>query len=174
MTFTTCFIVMIGRAFGTLARYIVSVLALPIGRELPVGTILINVTRLFVIGLVGTSTLAHGRCPASENLRLFRHGRIVRPLYHLLVLWPSDARSPTRRRHRASSVQHCRVCCPLHRSRDLRPSHQRAFQRGPSSDRTERNRGGTIGRRVLAEEGPRHDKSIHDMKTHVMGGIRCL
>jgi fluoride exporter len=71
MTFTTCLIVMIGGALGTLARYVVSVLALPISRELPWGTIIINVTGSFLIGLFGTLTLAHGRYPAPENLRLF-------------------------------------------------------------------------------------------------------
>ena len=35
------------------------------------GTILINVTGSFVIGLFGTMTLATGRFPVSENVRLF-------------------------------------------------------------------------------------------------------
>lgn len=71
MSFTTCLLVMIGGALGTLARYAVSVLALPISRELPWGTIAINVTGSFIIGFFGTLTLAHGRYPLSESLRLF-------------------------------------------------------------------------------------------------------
>ena len=71
MSFTTCLIVMAGGALGTLARYLVSVLALPISRDLPWGTIIINITGSFVIGLFATLTLAHGRYPASENWRLF-------------------------------------------------------------------------------------------------------
>lgn len=71
MTFSTCVIVMIGGAIGTLGRYLISVWALPISRELPWGTILINVTGSFVIGLFGTLTLANGRFPVSENVRLF-------------------------------------------------------------------------------------------------------
>lgn len=71
MSFTTCVLIMIGGAFGTLARYVVSVLALPISRELPWGTIIINITGSFLIGLVGTLTLAHGRYPVSENFRMF-------------------------------------------------------------------------------------------------------
>jgi len=71
MSFTTCLLVMLGGAIGTLGRYAVSVLALPISRELPWGTITINVTGSFIIGLFGTLTLAHGRFPASENVRLF-------------------------------------------------------------------------------------------------------
>jgi CrcB protein len=71
MSFYTCLIVMIGGAIGTFARYAVSVLALPISRELPWGTIIINVTGSFIIGLFGTLTLAHGRYPVSENVRLF-------------------------------------------------------------------------------------------------------
>lgn len=71
MSFTTCLLVMIGGALGTLARYVVSVLALPISRDLPWGTIIINLTGSFVIGFFGTLTLAHGRYPLSENIRLF-------------------------------------------------------------------------------------------------------
>jgi CrcB protein len=64
-------IVMLGGALGTLARYVISVLALPISRESPWGTIAINITGSFLIGFFGTLTLAHGRYPASENIRLF-------------------------------------------------------------------------------------------------------
>ena len=71
MSLTTCLIVMLGGAIGTLARYALSVLALPISRDLPVGTIIINVTGSFLIGLFGTLTAAHGRYPVTENLRLF-------------------------------------------------------------------------------------------------------
>lgn len=71
MSFTTTLIIMIGGALGTLARYAVSVMALPYSRELPWGTIVINITGSFVIGLFGTLTLAHGRFPVSENARLF-------------------------------------------------------------------------------------------------------
>jgi len=71
MSFATCLIVMIGDAIGTLARYVVGVLALPVSRELPWGTIAINITGSFIIGLFGTLTLAHGRYPVSENVRLF-------------------------------------------------------------------------------------------------------
>lgn len=62
---------MVGGALGTLGRFAVSVAAAPISRDLPWGTIIINVTGSFLIGLFGTLTLATGRFPASENLRLF-------------------------------------------------------------------------------------------------------
>jgi CrcB protein len=71
VSFTTCLIVMIGGALGTLARYAVSVLAAPYSRDMPWGTIVINITGSFVIGLFGTLTLASGRFPVSDNLRLF-------------------------------------------------------------------------------------------------------
>ena len=71
MSFMTCLIVLLGGAAGTLARYVVSVLTLAISRELPWGTIIVNVTGSFVIGLFGTLTLAQGRFPLSENARLF-------------------------------------------------------------------------------------------------------
>ena len=71
VSFTTCLIVMLGGAVGTLARYLISVAALPVSQSLPWGTIIINIAGSFVIGLFGTITLAHGRFPASDNLRLF-------------------------------------------------------------------------------------------------------
>jgi fluoride exporter len=71
LSFTTCLIVMLGGALGTLARYAVSVAALPFSRQLPWGTIVINISGSFVIGLFGTLTLASGRFPVSENWRLF-------------------------------------------------------------------------------------------------------
>jgi fluoride exporter len=71
MSFTSCLVVVLGGAVGTFLRYAISVLALPISRELPWGTIIINITGSFVIGLFGTLTLASGRYPAPENVRLF-------------------------------------------------------------------------------------------------------
>lgn len=71
MSFSTCLVIMAGGALGTLARYLVSLLALPISRDLPWGTIIINVTGSFVIGFFGTLTLAHGRYPMPETMRLF-------------------------------------------------------------------------------------------------------
>ena len=71
MSFTTCLYVTLGGAVGSLARYAISVLALPVSRDLPWGTIGINVLGSLVIGFFGTLTLAHGRLPVSENIRLF-------------------------------------------------------------------------------------------------------
>jgi fluoride exporter len=71
MSFTSCLIVMLGGALGTLARYLISLAALPISQSLPWGTIIINILGSFIIGLFGTMTLTHGRLPASDHLRLF-------------------------------------------------------------------------------------------------------
>ena len=71
MSFTTCLYVTIGGALGSLARYAISVWALPVSRDLPWGTIGINILGSFIIGFFGTLTLAQGRYPAAENLRLF-------------------------------------------------------------------------------------------------------
>jgi CrcB protein len=71
MSFITCLYVIAGGAIGTFARYALSVAALPISRQLPWGTILINITGCALIGFFGTLTLAHGRYPVSENVRLF-------------------------------------------------------------------------------------------------------
>src|ERR1700722_1395622 len=71
MSFTTCLLVAAGGAIGTLARYLISVAALPISQSLPWGTIGINILGSFIIGLFGTLTLANGRFPVSEDARLF-------------------------------------------------------------------------------------------------------
>jgi CrcB protein len=71
MAFTTMLYVMIGGALGSLARYLLSLAMLPVSRDLPWGTITINILGSFVIGFFGTLTLAQGRFPVSENLRLF-------------------------------------------------------------------------------------------------------
>lgn len=71
MSFTTTLYVVLGGAIGTFARYALSVAALPISRDLPWGTIAINVTGCALIGFFGTLTLSDGRYPVSENVRLF-------------------------------------------------------------------------------------------------------
>ena len=71
MSFSNCLVVMAGGALGTLARYLVSSWALPVSSQLPWGTIIINISGSLLIGFFGTLTLAGGRYPASESLRLF-------------------------------------------------------------------------------------------------------
>jgi len=71
MSFSTVLLIALGGAIGTIGRYGLSIVALPISRDLPWGTIIINVLGSFVIGFFGTLTLAGGRFPVSENVRLF-------------------------------------------------------------------------------------------------------
>lgn len=71
MSLASCLAVMLGGALGSLARHALSILAAPISRSLPWGTILINGAGSFLIGFFGTLTLASGRFPVSETLRLF-------------------------------------------------------------------------------------------------------
>ncbi len=76
MSLITVLLVALGGALGTLGRYGLgvaasAVLAGPVGRSLPWGTIGINGVGSFVIGLFGTLTVAAGRYPVSENMRLF-------------------------------------------------------------------------------------------------------
>jgi len=71
MSLVTCLYVMIGGALGSLARYLISVWALPVSRDLPWGTIGINIAGSLLIGFFGTLTLAQGRYPVAENWRLF-------------------------------------------------------------------------------------------------------
>jgi CrcB protein len=71
MNFTTTLVVMVGGAIGTLARYALSTAMLRASRDLPWGTITINITGSFLIGLIGTLTLATGKYPLPETFRLF-------------------------------------------------------------------------------------------------------
>ena len=71
MSLATCLLVTLGGAIGTLARYLISTVTMPVSRDLPWGTIGINIVGSFIIGFFGTLTLAHGRYAASENVRLF-------------------------------------------------------------------------------------------------------
>ena len=68
---TQTLLVAFGGALGSVARYWVGVWAAPVSRTLPWGTISINIAGSFVIGLFGTLTLAGGRLPASDSVRLF-------------------------------------------------------------------------------------------------------
>jgi len=64
--------VAIGSALGGMARYGFGLFASRMwGDAFPWGTIIINIVGSFVIGFFGTLTLAQGRFPVSENLRLF-------------------------------------------------------------------------------------------------------
>jgi CrcB protein len=71
MSLSTCLLIAVGGALGTLARYLISVAAVPFSHTLPWGTILINVSGSFVIGFFGTLTLSQGRHPLPETARLF-------------------------------------------------------------------------------------------------------
>ncbi|WP_245653976.1 fluoride efflux transporter CrcB [Novosphingobium rosa] len=62
----------IGGALGTLARFWLNLLVTArLGETMPWGTILINVTGSFAIGLFAAATDAHGRFPVSPDMRLF-------------------------------------------------------------------------------------------------------
>ena len=71
MNFSTYLLLALGGALGTLARYCVVSAAGPLSKTLPWGTIFINIAGSFLIGFFGTLTLAQGRYPVSENVRLF-------------------------------------------------------------------------------------------------------
>lgn len=63
--------VAVGSALGGVSRYALTRWTAPISAQLPWGTVLINVLGCFLIGFFGTFTLATGRHPVSENMRLF-------------------------------------------------------------------------------------------------------
>ena len=71
LPWSTALLLALGGALGTLARFSLGVWAAPLSQALPWGTILINIAGSFVIGFVGTLTLATGRLPLPEPLRLF-------------------------------------------------------------------------------------------------------
>ncbi len=61
----------LGGALGSVLRYWVGAWMAPFSRSLPWGTIGINVVGSLLIGFFGTLTLANGRHPAPDGLRLF-------------------------------------------------------------------------------------------------------
>ncbi len=64
-------LIALGGALGSVARYWIGLWALPLGRGLPWGTILVNVVGSFAISLFGTLTLGSGRYPLPDAARLF-------------------------------------------------------------------------------------------------------
>lgn len=63
--------VAVGGAIGSVARYWVALWMLPLSRDLPWGTIAINIVGSFAISFFGTLTLEHGRFPVSDMGRTF-------------------------------------------------------------------------------------------------------
>lgn len=61
----------LGGALGSVARYWLALWALPISRDLPWGTILINIAGSFAIAFFGTLTAVNGRHPLPDAARLF-------------------------------------------------------------------------------------------------------
>jgi CrcB protein len=69
--FITCLWIIAGGALGTLLRFLLSGLGAGRDETLPWNTLIVNVTGCLIIGFVGTLTLAEGRYPLPENVRLF-------------------------------------------------------------------------------------------------------
>jgi fluoride exporter len=64
--------VALGGAFGSMARYGVSVAAARLwGSAFPWGTVLVNVVGSFIISFFGALTLPHGPHPVTPDLRTF-------------------------------------------------------------------------------------------------------
>ncbi len=64
-------LVALGGAIGSVGRYWFAIAAASISRNLPVGTILINIIGSFAIGFFGSLTLSHGKFPVSDAGRIF-------------------------------------------------------------------------------------------------------
>ncbi|MEL4069535.1 fluoride efflux transporter CrcB [Ochrobactrum sp. GPK 3] len=62
--------VALGGAIGSVARYWLALLMLPVSRDLPWGTIVINIVGSFAISFFGTLTLEHGRFAVPDIWRL--------------------------------------------------------------------------------------------------------
>ena len=71
MSWKLAVMVAAGGAIGTLARFWLGLLMAPLSQSLPWGTVAINIAGSFLIGAFGTLTLAEGRYPAPETVRLF-------------------------------------------------------------------------------------------------------
>ena len=67
----TYFWVALGSALGGIVRYALTRWTLDLSSTFPWGTVAINIVGCFMIGFFGTFTLASGRFPVSENMRLF-------------------------------------------------------------------------------------------------------
>ena len=61
----------LGGALGSVARYWFAVWWAPLSRDLPWGTIAINIIGSFAIGFFGTLTASGGRHPLPDTARLF-------------------------------------------------------------------------------------------------------
>lgn len=68
---STCLALGLGGALGTVARYSLSLWQMPHNSYLPYGTLLVNILGSLLVGFFGTLTLADGKYPVSEQLRLF-------------------------------------------------------------------------------------------------------
>ncbi len=64
-------LVALGGAIGSVGRYWFAIAAASISRNLPLGTIIINIIGSFAIGFFGSLTLSHGKFPAPEPARIF-------------------------------------------------------------------------------------------------------
>jgi CrcB protein len=64
-------LVALGGAIGSVGRYWLALAAMSISRNLPLGTIIINIIGSFAIGFFGSLTLSHGRFPLPEPARIF-------------------------------------------------------------------------------------------------------
>ncbi len=62
--------VALGGALGSVARYWLAILMLPLSRDLPWGTIVINIAGSFAISFFGVLTLEHSRYAVPEIWRL--------------------------------------------------------------------------------------------------------
>ena len=70
MTINATIWVAIGGAIGSVARYWLALWMIPLSRDLPWGTITINIVGSFVISFFGTLTLEQGRYPVPELWRI--------------------------------------------------------------------------------------------------------
>jgi hypothetical protein len=119
MSLNTCLLIMLGGAIGTLLRYLISIMTTTGPHQLPWSTIVINISGSFFVGFFGTITLANGRFPASENVRLFVMVGDMRWIHHFLILQLADVRPHEEREHLASGNQRPRICCALYLCRRM-------------------------------------------------------
>ncbi|MHC5305672.1 fluoride efflux transporter CrcB [Bartonella sp. LJL80] len=69
MTATLC--VALGGAIGSIARFWLGIAMAALSKNLPWGTITINIVGSFIIALFGAMTVVGAKYPLSENIRLF-------------------------------------------------------------------------------------------------------
>ncbi len=101
--------IVIGSVLGGCARYFVSgAIARRLGETFPWGTMTINITGAFLIGIFGALATHPGSIFAAPNPVAVRGDRVPRLLHHGVLVQPANA-DPRAQRRAAACARQCRA-----------------------------------------------------------------